>query len=353
MAQIDKPNLHFNTKLYTGNGGTNAITGVGFQPDMVWIKARSYNDDHTITDAVRGNTKVVYPNNTNAEATSSSRITAFGTDGFTLGASGDVNSNTATYVNWSWKAGTTGSGTTTGTGTGKAYSYSVNTTAGISIVKYLGNGNAGQQIPHHLGAVPKMILLKPLDAADNWRVYHVGIDDTSPGDYHLQLQGTGVRVDNVDVWNDTIPTSTYFTLGSNSGVVANDQEFIAYCYAEKKGYSKFGRYFGNSNANGTFVYTGFRPAFIMIKGAVSGDGDAAQSWEIYDSKREGYNLDNDAISANNNGSEGTGDRIIMLSNGFKTIINSDGVNDNNSRYIYMAFAENPIVGSNNIPAVAR
>tara|TARA_Y100001937_G_scaffold118687_1_gene173387 strand:+ start:26 stop:1090 length:1065 start_codon:yes stop_codon:yes gene_type:complete len=349
---INKHTDYFNTLLYTGNGGTNAQTGVGFQPDWTWIKNRSGSDMHSLYDSVRGVNKILRTNGTNAESTQTDGLTAFGTDGFTVGAAGSVNTNSNNFVAWNWKAGTTGSGTTTGTGSAKAYSYSVNTTAGFSIVTYKGNGSAGQQIPHHLGVVPQCIILKPMDRADNWRVYHVGTDNTSPGDYQLKLNNTNTRDDGADVWNDTIPTSTYFTLGSNAGVVTDNEDFIAYCFANKTGYSRFGSYEGNGESDGTFVYTGFKPALVIIKGTISGDGDAGQSWELYDNKREGRNSTNDALHPNLNSAEGSSSRVDLYANGFRAITNSDGVNDDESRYVYLAFGQS-LVGTNNIPNNAR
>ena len=350
---INKSNLHFNTKLYTGNNGTHAITGVGFQPDWVWLKPRNANDNHRLMDSVVGANYYLISNATNGESATGSNFASFDSDGFTLGGSdGGWNSSSYNYAAWNWKAGTTGSGTTTGTGTAKSYSYSVNTTAGFSIVKYTGNGNAGQQIPHHLGVVPKMIILKPLDRSDNWRVYHVGTDNTSPGNYQLKLNTTAIRDNGADVWNNTIPTATHFTLGNNAGVVANDEDFVAYCFANKTGYSRFGSYEGNGVADGTFVYTGFKPALVIIKGTISGDGDAAQSWELYDNKREGRNSTNDALHPNLISAEGSSARVDLYSNGFRAVTNSDGVNDDESRYVYMAFGQS-IVGTNNIPNNAR
>ena len=349
---INKSSLHYNTKLYTGTGSSNAVTGVGFQPDLCWIKNRGTTTATRVFDSVRTATKVLYTSETDAEATAAQGLTAFGADGFTVGTSSAINGSGNNICSWNWKAGTTGSGTTTGTGTGKAYSYSVNTTAGFSIIKYLGNGNAGQQIPHHLGAVPHFIMLKPLDRTDNWRVYHHKQHDSSPANYQLKLNSTNAIDSGSDVWNDTIPTSTYFTLGSNAGVVANDEDFVAYCFANKTGYSKFSSYTGNSNSDGPFVYTGFKPSLVIIKGAISGDGNAAQSWEMYDNKREGYNSDNNSLFPNLTSADGTSDRVDFFSNGFRPIINSDGVNDNHSRYIYMAFGQT-LVSSNNIPATAR
>ena len=338
---IDKSSLYFNTKLYTGTGSSNAITGVGFQPDFTWIKDRDATNNHSLYDSVRGVTKVLLSNATNAETTYAQGLTAFGTDGFTVGTDSQNNTNGNDIVSWNWKAGTTGSGTTTGSGYGKAYSYSVNTTAGFSIIQYKGNGSAGQQIPHHLGVVPQCIILKPMDRTDNWRVYHVGTDTTSPGNYQLKLNSTAVRDSGSDVWNDTIPTSTYFTLGSNAGVCANDENFIAYCFTEKVGYSKFGSYVGNGNAGGTFVYTGFKPQFIIQKPL-----STTQNWQLHDTKRPGYNVKNYNLSPNNTNAEADNEFIDILSNGFKPRTSNTNLNKSGTNYIYGAWSDVPFKYNN-------
>ena len=341
MAQINKPGLHFNTVLYTGNGGTNAITGVGFQPDIVWIKSRSYNDDHTITDAVRGTNKAVYPNNTNAE-NSGTRVTAFGTDGFTLASSGDVNSNSATYVNWSWKANGAGSSNSDGSITSTV---SVNTTAGCSIVKYAGAAGTSGTVGHGLGAVPDGIWLKDL-ASNNWNVYHSSLSNNQ----YLQLNEAAAVGAATSRWNDTTPTSTVFTVGNDDSVNNSGRNFIAYVFTEKKGYSKISSYVGNGNANGPFVYCGFRPKFILIKNASS----SGQLWEMFDTQRIGYNDKNWRIYTNENNSEDTSAvRLDILSNGFKIKTTGSHVNTNGQTMVFWAFAEHPLVGTNNIPTVAR
>ena len=221
FTTIDKSSSYFKPKAFTGNGSAgNAITGVGFQPDWVWFKNRATTNSHSIFDSVRGTTKNIVSNTSAAESTNSNGLTAFGTDGFTVGSDADVNGNGNGMISWNWKAGTTGSGNTTD---------SVSTTSRFSIIKYVGNGSAGQTIPHHLGVVPKMIIVKPLDAADNWRVYHhnMNYSSTDGEDYHMQFNSTGGKTDSANYWNDTAPTSSVFTLGSDSGVGANDQEFIA------------------------------------------------------------------------------------------------------------------------------
>ena len=176
---IDKSSLHFNTKLYTGTGSSNALTGVGFQPDLTWIKQRNETRNSNLYDSIRGVQVYIQSSSSGGNGTHTNGLTAFGSDGFTVVSHDDVNKNSGTYCSWNWKAGTTGSGTTGGSGSAQSYSYSVNTTAGFSIVKYTGNATAGHTIPHHLGAVPKMILFKQITGANvDWRVYHEAIGNT-------------------------------------------------------------------------------------------------------------------------------------------------------------------------------
>jgi len=340
MAQIDKPNLHFNTKLYTGNGGTNAITGVGFQPDMVWIKARSYNDDHTITDAVRGNTKVVYPNNTNAEGTSSSRITAFDSDGFSLGNSGDTNSNSATYASWNWKANGAGSANSDGT---ISTSVSANTTSGFSIMTYTGTGSAGT-IGHGLGAKPDAWFVKARSEVRAWYGWHKSMP---LGDV-WNLNSDGNKSTDTSLFTSSAPTTSVINLGTSVGTNNNGITFVCYAFAEKKGFSKFGSYTGNGNADGTFVYTGFKPAFVMIKHLGS------SNWTINDTGRDPTNVNNLRLFPNQNVAESSGSNSMdMLSNGFKLRSTDGGNNGSGDSYNYFAFAEEPLVGTNNVPGVAR
>jgi hypothetical protein len=348
MAIIDKPSDYFNTKLYTGTGSTLNITGVGFQPDLVWTKGRDSTAegvmDHALVDSVRGVTKTLRSNTTGAEGTEANSLTAFGSDGYTVGANGKFNySSSDIYVSWNWLGANGTAANTDGT---ISSTVSANTTSGFSIVSYTGTG-ANATVGHGLGSAPRMMIFKNRDRNDEgWIVYHESIGNTK----RLLLDETAVVATSSTFFQDTSPTSSIITLGSNHGT-NGPHAMICYAFAEKQGFSKFGSYTGNGNADGTFVYTGFKPAFIIIKGAVSGNGNAAQSWELYDNKRLGYNVDNNSIFPNTNSAESTGDRIDILSNGFKIRINSDGVNDNNSTYIYMAFAEQPLVGDN--PATAR
>ena len=344
MAQIDKPNLHFNTVLYTGNGTDNrAVTGVGFQPDLTWIKETSNSaSSHAWWDVVRGVTKKIESDNNQAEGTDATGLKSFDSDGYTLGTSPQVNQNGVANASWSWKAGG-GQGSSNTAGSINTTYTSVNTTAGFSISKYTGTG-ANATVGHGLGAVPKMIIVKDLNNSNNWYVYHASIGNT----HGLRLSTNDAQDDDNTLWNDTTPTSSVFSVGSNTGTNRSANPMIAYCFAEKTGYSKFGSYEGNGNADGTFVYTGFKPAFVMVK-RYDGSG---LSWRFFDSKRN-YNGDREFMYANLTDEEVGGDNMDFLSNGFKSRNTSGHQNGNGDDYIYMAFAENPIVGSNNIPATAR
>ena len=341
-STISKPSLYFNTKLYTGNGSTNAITGVGFQPDWVWTKKRNSTANHHTFDAVRGVTKVLKTNETEAETTVATTLTAFDSDGFTVGSDGSVNGNTDTIASWNWKANGTGSANTDGTINSTV---SVNTTAGFSIVSWTGNATAGATVGHGLGVAPDMFIVKVRSTSNNWAVYHKKIGETKA----LYLDGT--TEETTDGWlNNTAPTSSVFTLsGGNYGNTSGNTH-IAYCFAEKKGYSKFGSYTGNGNADGTFIYTGFKPAFILIKNATSG----STNWQIYDNKRDGFNPQNDLFRANLNSAEAAVDPIDILSNGFKIRHTAASLNTSGNTLIYMAFAAEPLVANvgASIPATA-
>ena len=353
MAIIDRPQDYFNTVLYTGNGSTQSITGVGFQPDLIWVKSRSNTEPHIWTDVVRGANKNIRSNATSSEFTDANNITSFDSDGFSVGTGGAVNENTYTFASWNWKAGTSVSGDTTGSGTLKTYTGSVNTTSGFSIIKYTGNGTAGHTIPHRLGVVPKMFIVKsPSIADDGWFVYN-GVQGATK---NFRMEATGAVGTSTVYWNDTEPTSSVFTVGNDGGSNANDVSLIAYCFAEKQGYSKFGSYVGNGNADGSFIYTGFKPAFVIYKGA-SGTG-TTDNWEMIDNKRtDGTigNPKNEVLYPNANNAEGVNatDRLDLLSNGFKMRTGSSDYNASGSTYIYMAFAEAPLVGTNNVPCTAR
>ena len=346
MAYISfQPQDYFNTKLYTGNGSTNAITGVGFQPDWVWVKNRTdASTNHLVTDAVRAATKCLFPNLTNAEVTEANALQSFNSDGFTLGSDSSVNTNTKNWVSWNWKANGSGSSNTDGSITSTV---SANTTSGFSIVQYTGNSTSGATVGHGLGVAPKAIILKSSTHAERWVVGHDGMDSSSPWNYFMHLEASDARRTNSNRWNNTAPTSSVFTLG-NEDQVNGAKTFIAYCFSQKSGFSSMGSYTGNGNADGAFIYTGFKPAFIMIKRT-----DSTASWVIFDNKRLGYNVANYQLYANSTSGEGNNVLLDITSQGFKCRANHLDVNGSGATYIYMAFAEAPLVSSNGVPAVAR
>ena len=351
MAQIDKPSLHFNTKLYTGNGSTQSITGVGFQPDWCWLKNRSATQHHQVFDAVRTATKRIYPSSNAAEDTAADTLTAFDSDGFSLGANGGINGNGNDIVAWNWKANGAGSSNSNGSITSTV---SVNTTAGFSIVKWVGNGSAGATIGHGLGATPAVIIEKITSSTGDWLVYHHK-NTSAPETEFLRLSQNNATQDEQTIWNDQAPTSSVFYVGTESTVNGNGNNCIAYCFTEKKGFSKFGSYQGrgsqSSNNKYPFVYCGFTPAFLLVKNTQQG----TDYWFTWDNKRPGYNQIQKTLSHNNNNAEvdSSSYAVDFLSNGFRIRSATGAINNNNEKIIYMAFAAHPIVGSNNIPAVGQ
>jgi len=332
---IKKPGVNFNTILY--DDGAGAKTGVGFQPDLVWVKSRGSTYEHEWTDAVRGVTEALSSDSTNAETTDSTGLTAFGTDGFTVGADTNYSDTTGSgMVAWSWKAGTTFDPATAGsvvTGSGSS-----NATAGFSTVGYEGTGSA-MTIGHGLSQAPDLIIVKNRDAADAWQVY-CSSNTAAPETDYLVLNTNAATVDNVDRWNDTAPTSSVFTVGDGVEVNTDDENYIAYCFHSIEGYSKVGSYEGNGNADGSFVYTGFRPAFVITKSI-----DSTSDWQMFDDKRIGYNVDNYELEANDNAVEDTSTEFIdIVSNGFKNRIATDP--NVAETYLYIAFAESPFKYAN-------
>ena len=340
FSTIDKSSSFINTKLFTGTGATLAVTGVGFQPDLTWIKIRNSTGDNGLWDAVRGVTKRIQSNENSAETTTSG-VDSFDADGFTMGTAYNVSSDT--YASWNWKAGTT-SGLSGGTITPSSYSF--NTTSGFSILAYTGTGSAAT-IPHGLGVAPKMIFVKRLDGTANWRVYQAS-NTSEPATEYLILNLTSATSDDDTIWNDTDPTSSVFSVGTSTTTNASAGTFIAYCFADVAGYSKFGSYIGNGNVDGAFVYTGFKPTWLMIKRT-----DSTSNWLLYDNLREGYNQANDYLNPDSNNSEGGGDNYLdLLSNGFKTRVASQSINVSGANYIYAAFGQ-PIISNSGVCATAR
>ena len=456
MAQVNKPSEHFNTKLYTGNGSTQSITGVGFQPDLTWIKDRSGGNDHQLVDAIRGATKAV-SSNRNDNNTFTNGLTSFDSDGYTLGSNTRYNGSSTNYVGWNWLAagtapsktyavtvvsdsgnkyrfdgygtsavtleiseggtfrfdqsdssnsghplrfsttsdGTHGGGseyttgvTTVGTpGTSGAYTeitvaasaptlyyycsvhsgmggqantpttnsfsnfdgsiqsnISPNSTSLFSIVTYTATGS-NATIGHGLGSIPKMILFRKTNGSPNWAVYHAPVGATK----YLELNTTAAEQTSSTVFNDTEPTSSVFSIGTDNHTSSSSGTYVAYCFAEKKGYSNFGSYTGNGSTNGPFIYTGFKPAWVLLKISSGTTG----SWTLFDNKRDPFNEVDNRLFPDSSGAEADGNDCDFLSNGFKHRTTGSGTNGSGYSYIYMAFAENPLVGTNNVPATAR
>jgi hypothetical protein len=325
---INKPSEYFNTKLYTGNATGRTISGVGFQPDWTWIKNRSDTSGHRVLDVVRGGTKELIANGTNAEITEAQSLQSWNSDGFVLGTAAGVNANTDNFVSWNWLANGAGVSNTDGS---IASTVSANDTAGFSIVKYTGTGSAGN-VGHGLSTAPKVLINKALSSQD-WFVGHSSIGFTK----FLKLNETNAESTNSGIWNNTAPTTDHFTINSaNGNTNSTGVEYITYCFSEVKGFSKFGSYVGNGNADGPFIYTGMKPAFILIRSV------STTNWNMFDNKRSVYNVADETLWSNSADSEatvGTTYGIDILSNGFKPRTVSSQVNNNNTVHIYMAFAE--------------
>ena len=342
---IDDPELYFQVKTWTGNGSTQSITLDGdenMQPDWVWIKNRGATASHILTDVIRGVTKNLFSDKTKTEETISTRITSFDSDGFSLGSEANVNASSNTYVAWNWKAGGSASSNSNGDITS---SVSASTTAGFSIVSWTGNGTDDATVGHGLSQKPDMVIIKARENTSSWATWHKNLTGSN---YLLFLDAQDAQSQYTDLLKNQ--SSSVLTLGTNSASNSNGQGFIAYCFAEKKGYSKFGTYTGNGNVNGTFVYTGFKPAMIIIKKNGAGD-----NWHIYDNKVNPTNVMDTNLRPNLNDAEITNanHNLDFVSNGFKWRTTSNTRQGSGSEVFYMAFAESPFVNSNGVPTNAR
>ena len=340
---INKSSNFFNVKLWTGNGNTGlAITGLNFKPDLTWIKERNQSRGHVLFDVVRGATYQFNPNSNATNVAVAESLKTFDTDGFTVGNATSVNENNYLYVSWNWLASNSSSSNTAGSINSTV---SVNTTSGCSIVSYSANNTAGATVGHGLGVIPKMILVKESTGSVNdWVVYNASVGNTKKT---ILNETNAESIDNF--MNDTTPTSTVFSISDASVVNRTGSTYMAYCFAEVQGFSKFGTYKANENTDGTFTYCGFKPAFVLIK-----QSNLARDWYMYDNKRNTFNVINKEINANNAGAEDTGDAIDFLSNGFKIRTTGASLNDAGGTYLYMCFAENPFVtGDSATPTTAR
>ena len=352
FTTIDDPSAHFQTALYTGNGGSNTITNDGnsdLQADWIWLKERGSTSSHHVFDSTRGvggSGKALHPDTFDPEGDDTA-FTSFNSDGFTLANTGGFNESGVTNVAWQWKANGGSRTTFTESGNNPGGGYQANTTAGFSIVDFTGTGGAGT-VSHGLGAVPAWIIVKRRSSGNqNWIVYHHK-NTSAPETERLYLDNTNAT-DDVTWWNDTAPTSSVFSLGATNVTNNDGSTHVAYCFAKIQGYSKFGIYTGNGNDDGPFVYTGFKPAWVLYKRT-----NDAGNWRILDNKRNTFNVMNNEIYADLNNAEAQDNQMDFLSNGFKLRNGSSvGQNGNGSTYIYWAFAEHPFVSSKGVPVTAR
>jgi hypothetical protein len=345
-TDIDDPTLYFSSTIWTGNATDDraiVIDGTGMQPDFVWIKSRNDTDNHRLVDSVRGATKHMESDGSGAEQTSSN-VKTFTSTGVTLSTNGAVNANSELYASWAWKAGGSASNNTDGNTT---TSVSVNQDAGFSIMKYAGDGN-DSTIGHGLGAKPEYIIFKETDGTESWRVHSIYTPNNASNTLALNLNDAAFSQSN---WISAISNTT-ISIGTDSSFNTDGNNYIAYAFAPKQGYSKFGSYTGNGNADGSFVYLGFKPAWVMVKRS-SGTGH----WMILDNKRSasgGFNVLGERIKANATDAGATDVYMDFLASGFKfRTTTATSWNDSGSTYIFMAFAEEPFVTSTGVPATAR
>ena len=344
---IDNPELYFQCKIWTGTGSSNALTLDGdenMQPDFVWVKRRNSAGGHMLTDVIRGVTKTIITNETGAEQTFTNGLTAFGSDGFTVGSESGFNNSSDTFVAWCWKAGTAWSNDASATSVGILDSSGTkNATAGFSIISFTGTESGTPSIAHSLSSTPEFIISKALEVTDNWMVFHGSF---SAQDYII-LNTYGNTASASSVWN-SLPSSTVINMGDNAGV-NDDGDMIMYAWHSVQGFSKFGTYTGNGNVDGPFVYLGFRPAWVLFKRTAG----AAANWQLWDNKRNSANAVNRSLLPDDSAAEQTDQDIDFLSNGFKIRSSAGHLNVDGTTFIYAAFAEAPFVNSKGVPANAR
>jgi len=342
---IDKPTDYFETKLYTGDGSTLNVTGLDFQPDFTWLKCRGIAYHHRLYDVIRTPLDSLRSNGTNAESADGDGLSAFNSDGFTVtqGSDTEYNNSGVNYVSWNWLGSNTTASNTDGDITSTV---SANTTAGFSIGTYTGNAT-NSTIGHGLGKKPEFIITKRRNSTSSWRTQHgsLGALKTS------ELNDTDAFTNASTVYNNTEPTSSVFTIGTASSINASGGTYVFYAFTSIQGYSKMGSYTGNGNADGPFVYTGFKPAWVLIKRT-----DTTGSWKLFDNKRaNSFNVIGVRLEANSSGAESSSStyNIDLVSNGFKLRGTSAEQNGSGNSFIYMAFAENPFVTSTKTAGTAR
>ena len=340
-SNINKPNEYFNTATWTGNGTSQTIN-VGFQPDLNWFKNRDAANYHIWIDSVRGINKEIYSNAANAEATDPNEMVSWNSTGYTVGSAGNTNSNGQEIVSWNWLGA---NGTASNTDGSITSTVSANTTSGFSIVKYTGTGS-NATIGHGLGKKPDAIIVKAYENGQQWASYWSPLGATKV----MRFNTSDAESTSSTRWNNTEPTSSVFSVGTEYEVNTLSENHIAYCFASIKGFSKIGSYTGNGNSDGTFVYTGFKPAMIILKNASD-----TYNWEIRDNKRRTYNEANEnRLFPNLSNAESVNTETIdFLSNGFKIRNAGGGDNGSGNTIIYMAFAESPFTTSTGIPTTAR
>ena len=327
---IDNPELYFQVKTYTGDGNDDRnivfdVTDTSLQPDLLWSARRDSGDNLSIYDSVRGDGKELRTAETGAQYDRTNNIQALNSNGFQVGDDGQVNANTGTYVSWAWKE---------------------SATAGFDILTFEGNSTDDTDISHNLSAVPHWIICRNIDSAKDWCVYHHK-NTSAPETDLLVLNTTAATSDSNDKWSDEAPTSSVFTVGDSSQLNASGDTSIAFLWSEKQGYSKFGTYEGNNNASGPYIFLGFKPAWFMTK-----KSNGSKDWNIYDNKRSdsgGGNPNDQYLEANNAAAEQSGQDVDFLSTGVKIRSTSSEVNGDDNTFIYMAFAESPLVNSNGVP----
>ena len=345
---IDKSTDYFVTNLWTGNNTAQTITGIPFAPSFVWIKNRSTAESHTLVNTAVGANNFLKSNATSGNNTNSEFLKSFTSDGYTLGSADEVNNGSNNIVGWNWKGGTTSGIATNGTTTITPSAYSFDQTSGFSVIKYTGNGVDGAYLPHGLGVSPQVMIVKrSTDDGYDWYMYHVALGNQK----YMQLN-TANGVSGTDgMWGSFTPTSVNMKMSNDAQIGVSSKDYVMYCFAQKQGFSRCNSYIGNGNADGTFVFTGFSPAVVIMKNVTNG----STPWLIWDNKRPGYNLTNLRLRPNTTDAEdtSTADPIDFLSNGFKCRGSNDDSNKAGSTFMYIAFAESPFVSSTGIPTTAR